>query len=211
MTGQIGDSTYAFIGLERIGGVVVYDVTDPLSPTFETYFNTRKWGRDPEGRGLGDLGPEGLAFISAADSPNGTPLLAVAHEVSGSTTIFKVVVTPKGNGRPPMAAMALQVAAVAPATDPIRGSTSRQAIDSALSQRGLDHLSVATSFQGFDTMTWMDAQLTSIERDDVDGRTRLVRRSVRSADADVFDSLSESLLDEETLDVVATNLVAVRR
>jgi hypothetical protein len=202
VTGQIGDSTYAFIGLERIGGVVVYDVTDPLAPTFETYFNTRKWGRDPEGRGLGDLGPEGLAFISASDSPNGRPLLAVAHEVSGSTTIFQVVVTPKGNGRPPMAAMALQVAAVAPATDPIRGFTSRRAIDSASSQRALD-LSVAASFQGF------DAQLASIESDDVDGRTRLVRHSTGDTDVDVFDSLSDSLLDEETLDVVATNLVAV--
>ena len=189
--------------MERVGGVVDSDVTDPLAPTFETYFNTRKWGRDPEGRGLGDLGPEGLAFISAADSPNGTPLLAVAHEVSGSTTIFKVVVTPKGNGRSPRAAMALQVAAVAPATDPIHAFTSRQAIDSVSSQRGLDHLSVATSFQGF------DAQLASIESDDVDGRTRLVRHSTGDTDVDVFDSVSDSLLDEETLDVIATNLVAV--
>ena len=38
----------------------------------------------------GDLGPEGLAFIPAASSPTGAPLLAVANEVSGTTTLFSI-------------------------------------------------------------------------------------------------------------------------
>jgi len=29
---QIGDKTFAFIGLERMGGILVYDVTNPAAP-----------------------------------------------------------------------------------------------------------------------------------------------------------------------------------
>ena len=81
--GTIGASTYAFVGLERVGGVAVFDVTNPFSAQFVTYLNTRN--------GLtGDSGPEGLAFVGAKQSPNGKPLLIVGHEVSGSTAIFQI-------------------------------------------------------------------------------------------------------------------------
>lgn len=88
--GQIGDKTYAFIGLERIGGFMVYDVTDPTSPTFVNYINNRNFAGDPEAGTAGDLGPEGLVFISAANSPTGMPLLAITNEVSGSTTLYSI-------------------------------------------------------------------------------------------------------------------------
>ncbi|MDH5855984.1 choice-of-anchor I family protein [Lampropedia aestuarii] len=91
--GTIGEKTFAFIGLERFGGVVVYDITDPKQPTLEDYLNTRtEWASDPETNlaAVGDLGPEGLAFVSAADSPNGKPLLLVGNEVSGTTTVFQL-------------------------------------------------------------------------------------------------------------------------
>ncbi len=80
---QFGRKTFAFIGLERTGGVMVYDVTEPMSPSFVTYASSRA------GAG-GDLGPEGLAFVSADDSPTGVPLLIVGNEVSGTTAIYQV-------------------------------------------------------------------------------------------------------------------------
>jgi len=100
-TGVIGDRTYAFIGLERIGGVMTYDVTDPTHPTFVQYINNRDFSVefDPEAaaagesdawRAAGDLGPEGLTFIAAEDSPNGNPLLVTGNEVSGTTSIFEI-------------------------------------------------------------------------------------------------------------------------
>ena len=88
--GEVGGKTYAFVGLERIGGVIVYDITDPANSSFVQYINNRDFSGDPEAGTAGDLGPEGLTFIAAADSPNGTPLLAVSNEVSGSTTLFEI-------------------------------------------------------------------------------------------------------------------------
>ena len=90
VTGMIDGRTYAFIALERIGGVMVYDISDPWSPIFACYVNNRNFAETP-GLGLGgDLSPEGLAFISAADSPSGEPMLIVANEVSGTVTLFTI-------------------------------------------------------------------------------------------------------------------------
>lgn len=92
--GVLGDKTFAFIGLERMGGVMVYDITDPKAPVFMDYFNTRaNWTEAPSNENLakmGDLGPEGLKFVPAAKSPTSQPLLLVGNEVSGTTAIYEV-------------------------------------------------------------------------------------------------------------------------
>ncbi|WP_291010510.1 choice-of-anchor I family protein [Hydrogenophaga sp.] len=90
--GKIGNKTFAFIGLERMGGVLVYDITNPAAPTRVDYLNTRdEWVTDPPSLAtVGDLGPEGLVFIPAAQSPNGKPLLVVGNEVSGTTAILQI-------------------------------------------------------------------------------------------------------------------------
>ena len=96
--GSIGSKTYAFICLERMGGVMVYDITNPLFPVFEHYFNNRLFtpGLDlavnvtTNNASDGDLGPEAMVFIPAAQSPNGANLLVVANEISGTTTIYRV-------------------------------------------------------------------------------------------------------------------------
>jgi predicted extracellular nuclease len=84
--GVINGRTYAFIGLERIGGVMVYEVTNPTQPAFVQYLNTRDFSTAV----AGDSGPEGLTFISASDSPNNQPLLVVANEVSNTVAVYSV-------------------------------------------------------------------------------------------------------------------------
>lgn len=90
IVGRAYGRTYAFIGLERIGGVMVYDITDPYSAHFVTYVNNRDFNGDAEAGTAGDLGPEGLAFISQKDSPIKKPLLVISNEVSGSTSVFSI-------------------------------------------------------------------------------------------------------------------------
>lgn len=96
--GKIAGRTYAFVGLERIGGVMVYDITDPRGVFFVQYVNNRDFSQAPNSGNAGDLGAEGLTFIEAADSPSGAPLLVVANEVSGTTTLFQVDMVTPGSG-----------------------------------------------------------------------------------------------------------------
>lgn len=88
--GRVCGRTYAFVGLERIGGVVVYDVSDPRHPAFVQYVNTRDFSGNAAAGTAGDLGPEGLLFIDAWDSPTGRPLLVTANEISGTTRLFEI-------------------------------------------------------------------------------------------------------------------------
>ncbi|AEG45455.1 choice-of-anchor I family protein [Isoptericola variabilis] len=96
--GTIAGRTYAFVGLERASGVMVYDVTVPAEASFVTYVSNRDYSVSVEDADdvdaalaeAGDLGPEGMAFVPAHRSPTRTPLLAVANEVSGTTTLFEI-------------------------------------------------------------------------------------------------------------------------
>lgn len=82
---------YAFIGLERVGGIMVYDVTRPNAPSFVQYLNYRDFGAIPGTAEALDLGPEGIHVIAPEMSPlPGVPLLVVANEVSGTTTLFRI-------------------------------------------------------------------------------------------------------------------------
>lgn len=87
--GDVGGRTYAFIGLERIGGVVVCDVSEPSHPRILQYVNNRDFtAADPAD--AGDLGPEGILFIPGSESPTQKPLLVVTNEVSGTTTVYRI-------------------------------------------------------------------------------------------------------------------------
>jgi len=91
--GKIGDSTYAFVGLERIGGIMVFNVTNPTSTYFVDYINTRNFSVTP-GSGtlatVGDLGPEGLVFVPASQSPIGKNMIILSNEISGTVSFYEV-------------------------------------------------------------------------------------------------------------------------
>lgn len=88
--GTINGRVYLFLGLERVSGIIVYDITNAQSPDFVQYLNNRDFSGDPAAGTAGDLGPEGLTFIPASQSPSGKNLLAVANEISGTTTLYQI-------------------------------------------------------------------------------------------------------------------------
>jgi hypothetical protein len=89
--GRIDGRSYAFVGLERQGGIMIYDVTTPWAPVFVDYVNNRDFSVQPfDAPAAKDLGPEGVIFIAAEESPNGRPHVVVANEVSGTVTVYEV-------------------------------------------------------------------------------------------------------------------------
>lgn len=108
---MINDRNYAFIGSERSGDLFVYDVTNPFNVSFVAHYNNRDFNVsfeldddlenpcDPnegldctEVPNAGDLGPESIKFIGAENSPNGNPLIVIGNEVSGTVTVYQVIV-----------------------------------------------------------------------------------------------------------------------
>lgn len=85
VTGTVDGKTYAFIAIERIGGVMVYDITDPANAKFANYINSREFDEAIKG----DVSPEGLCFVSASDSKSGNALLLTACEVSGTLAVYE--------------------------------------------------------------------------------------------------------------------------
>ena len=95
-------TTMPDIDPERIGGVYVYDITDPSTPLFQQYINLRDFAINPaevceetkpqseDCAAAGDLEPEGVLCIPASEAPTGEPLIAVVHEVSDSITLYRI-------------------------------------------------------------------------------------------------------------------------
>ncbi len=84
VVGQVGAETYAFVALERASAIMMYKITDPSKPRLVQYIRNTSNLLD------GDISPEGLKFISAAQSPTGVPLLVVGYEVSGSVGVYQI-------------------------------------------------------------------------------------------------------------------------
>lgn len=85
--GQVGGRLFAFVGLERIGGVMIYDVSNPVAPEFVRYLNTRDFSAASVGP---DSGPEIVKFVPAEASPTRSPLLVISHEITGTVTMWRL-------------------------------------------------------------------------------------------------------------------------
>ena len=90
-TGTVNGVPYAFIGIERIGGVFAYSLSDISAPAFANYVNSRDFsGTVAAGVNKGDVSPEGQCFIPAGESPTGKALHLVSNEVSGTVSVFEL-------------------------------------------------------------------------------------------------------------------------
>jgi len=87
--GTINGQTFAFITLERTGGVMVYNVTDPNNVAFTDYKHSRMTSAFG-----GDNGPEGITYIPPTNMNNGKGYVIVANEISGTLSMYEVVLSP---------------------------------------------------------------------------------------------------------------------
>ena len=100
--GEVEGRTYAFVALERTGGIMVYDITDPAEASFVNYINSRRFDTIVSGSEEyedgeldkwvtgGDVAPEGLAFVPAGQNHTGKDLLLAACEVSGTVAVYEL-------------------------------------------------------------------------------------------------------------------------
>jgi hypothetical protein len=90
---NINGRLYSFIGLERVGGVMVYNITNPAAPVFSDYKNSRS-----KTTYNGDHGPEGIIYLSDKNSPDGKHYILVANELSGTISIYQLKINTKPVG-----------------------------------------------------------------------------------------------------------------
>lgn len=90
-------TTYAFVGLERVGGIITFDISEPANPKYVDYINPRDFSVVADENAIaanptiaGDLAPESIVFVPASDSVNGEAMLVVANEVSKTTTLYTI-------------------------------------------------------------------------------------------------------------------------
>lgn len=90
--GEVAGKIYAFIGLERDSGIMIYDVTSPADASFVSYIPPLHVDNAEEGQ-TARHAPEVITFIEPADSLTGNPQIAVSYEVSGTTIVYDLVDT----------------------------------------------------------------------------------------------------------------------
>lgn len=92
--GKAYGTNWIVVGMERDGGIALYNGDNPLAPTFVDYINTsNRAGNLISGKttaSAGDVSPEGITFISEDDSPTGAALILASYELSGTVGIYQI-------------------------------------------------------------------------------------------------------------------------
>jgi hypothetical protein len=84
VVGQVKGKTYAFVALERTSAILMYDLSNPAAPKFI------QWLQNTTDMANGDISPEGLSFVPAAQSPTGNAMLIAGYEVSGTVAVWEI-------------------------------------------------------------------------------------------------------------------------
>jgi hypothetical protein len=83
--GTIAGNLYAFVSMERVGGLMAFNINNPAAPQFSQYVNNRGL------TGLtGDRGPEGIIYITQPNSPTGKAYIVLGNEVSSTISVYEI-------------------------------------------------------------------------------------------------------------------------
>ncbi|WP_341903789.1 choice-of-anchor I family protein [Fluviicola taffensis] len=85
-TAIINGNHYLFVSLERVGGVMLFNVDVPSAPVYVGYYNNRTVGANSGP----DRGAEGIIIIKKEDSPTGHDIVILANEISSTLSIFDI-------------------------------------------------------------------------------------------------------------------------
>lgn len=77
----IGSNHYVFVGMERQGAILMFNVNDPANPVFVTSINNVTDGL---------VAPESITFVPTDKSPTGNPLLLIGYEIGGKIGVYSL-------------------------------------------------------------------------------------------------------------------------
>jgi hypothetical protein len=95
--GKLGEKFIAFLGLERIGGVMLFDITEPDSTQYMGYVNARNFSAPFDEdhtdilylEAVVESGPESITLVPSIDNTNAT-IMIVGNESTGSVTLYRI-------------------------------------------------------------------------------------------------------------------------
>jgi len=95
VVGDVFGRPIAFVGLERAGGVMAFDLSNLASPAYLFWerSTTNYSTTSATLASFGDISPESVVLVPGADNPTRLPLVIVSNELSGTTSVFRMTPT----------------------------------------------------------------------------------------------------------------------